>query len=122
MRRICIVLVGQVLFVQSLFAEPITLKCETDTGTAAADLIIDIDNRLMSWAHQKYDIFNITDKYISAYLRSSDIGGEVWVIDRTTGMYKRGAVGIYCATDCSPEDSEVFLSQTYEGKCVRQQF
>lgn len=122
MRIIFIALVMQMLAIQCLYAGPVTLKCTTDSGDKAADLVVDVEKRTMTWAHLKYDIFHVNDTYISAYEKSNRVGGEVWVINRNTGLYKRGAVGIYCSTDCSPSDKQVFLSRTYEGRCVKQQF
>ncbi len=122
MRALAVALLIQILAIQSLHASPVTLKCTISSGDKAGDLIVDVEKKTMTWGILKYEIFHVNDTYISAYQKSNDVGGEVWVINRTTGLYKRGAVGIYCSTDCSPGDKQVFLSQTYEGRCVKQQF
>ena len=122
MKSILFLIVIQIITTTVSFADSVTLKCTTDTGVKAADLIIDLQNSKMHWAHYIYDIFYADDTYISAYRKPTNLGGEVWVINRITGEYKRSAVDEFCATDCSPGDKQVLLSQTYGGRCTKQQF
>jgi hypothetical protein len=103
-------------------AAPITLKCVTSKGRQAADLIIDLESRKMKWNSYEYEIFHVDDTYISAYQKAHDSGGEVWMINRVTGEYKRAGVGIYFTADYKPGDIGAFEALTYEGRCVRQQF
>ena len=102
-------------------AEPIVLKCTTDDGQKAADLIIDLPNKTMTWAIFNYDIVHENETYITAYERTNNIGGEVWVIDRNTGEYHRGSVGIYL-TENQTTDQGKFVANTYSGYCRKQQF
>ena len=76
----------------------------------------------MKWAGIEYEIHHSNDIYISAYEKNADIGGEVWVINKVTGEYKRSAVGVYYNSDCGNNDTQVLLSQTYSGRCNKQQF
>jgi hypothetical protein len=120
MRRVLLILLCS--FVSSIYASEVTLKCVTDTGQKAADLKIDLALETMKWAHIEYKIHHSNDMYISAYEKNVEIGGEVWVINRVTGEYKRSAVGMYCNSDCGKNDTQVLLSRTYAGRCTKQQF
>jgi hypothetical protein len=120
MRQLLLIFLS--VFITSVNANEVTLKCVTDTGQKAADLKIDLDSNTMKWAHLEYEIYHSSDLYISAYQKSKDIGGEVWVINRVTGEYKRSAVGMYCNSDCGKNDTQVLLTQSYEGRCIKQQF
>ena len=111
----------------NVYAEPVTLKCVTTEGREAADLMIDIDNEVMKWGINTYDIIHIDDKYISAYLRPyEDVGGEIWVIDRRTGEYKRGSVAVLFSKIEDPDNlgniQGRLRGNIYTGKCVKQLF
>ena len=103
-------------------AESIVLNCTTSDGQKAADLIIDLSNRTMTWSVATYDIVYEDDTYIIAYQRITDMGGEVWAIDRNTGEYHRGAVGIYYTEIPKPSDQGKFEAITHSGYCRKQQF
>lgn len=110
------------LFPMLTVAESIVLKCTTSDGQKAADLTIDLPNRTMTWSVATYDIVFEDDTYIVAYERITDMGGEVWAIDRHTGEYHRGSVGIYYAEIPKPTDQGRFEANTYSGYCRKQQF
>lgn len=87
------------------------------------DLTIDIENRKLKWGPwSEYDIIDVSDTYISAYKKPNGVGGEVWVINRVSGAYKRGLVGIYYTAKQQPGDKGSFEAKTYEGRCVKRQF
>lgn len=120
------VLAFGVLFLLSLsqaVAQEITLNCFTDDGQEASDLTIDLDAGTMSWGTlSTYTIRHSNDTYISAYedLPNDRVGGEIWVINRITGEYKRGRVGNYCAGQaCDDVKLNAFV---YEGRCSKPQF
>lgn len=103
-------------------ASPVTLKCVASNGQKVSDLTIDIARKEMIWGkHIQYDITHVDGLYISAY-RKDGIGGEVWVINRITGAYKRAAVGIHYTTPYKPGDKGSFKAQIHEGRCGKQQF
>jgi len=103
----------------SIHAAPVVLKCVTSDGLEASDLIVDVENREMSWGPTKYDINYLDDIHISAYARNGlDVYGEVWVIDRRTGEYHRASIGMKGYTI---EDVQL-SADTYTGKCVKQLF
>lgn len=112
---------------QITYAEPVTLKCVTDDGQQLPDLIINIEKRKMNWGNPallKYDIIHINETYITGLEKTFDqVGGEIWVINRATGEYKRASVGIFYN---SPEEFQKgngsLEANTYEGRCYRQQF
>ena len=118
-----IVIVSMLFFtVFNSYAEPITLKCVTSEGLEAADLTIDIKNKVLIWAkYIEYDIFHIDKNYISAYERSQKVGGEVWVIDRRSGDYKRAFVAMTIHKGQKPEDAKL-TADTYSGRCVKSLF
>ena len=124
MKRITALLASLLLVVGSSAAAPVTFKCTTAEGDPAADLVVDIENRTMVWAtHQLYTIHAVDDRYISAYLKNqSQVGGEVWVLNRTTGEYLRVDVTI---TWLSAEAARSMRSPgklsagTYRGRCSR---
>jgi len=120
------ILFAAVCFAFPAWAEPLTLKCTTDTGEPVSDLNIDLDAGKATWGQSpegKYEIVGVTDKYLTLQQTSrfDDIGGETWVLDRTTGDYERAAVYIACVNlvingKCS---SEKLVARTFLGKCVR---
>ena len=80
----------------------------------------------MTWGENtKYDIFHVNDLYISAYQRKNkNVGGEVWVINRITGNYKKAAVGIYYSRRFKFDDGDEgsFAAYIFEGRCTKPQF
>lgn len=102
-------------------AGPVVFKCTTVEGNPAADLVVDLDGRTMLWAIQKYVIHAVDDRYISAYLTSQDeVGGEVWVLNRTNGEYIRATIFIGWPTPDSVKQSPGKLTATtYRGTCSR---
>ena len=110
----------------SVFAEPVTLKCVTSDGQDASDLTIDLEKRELRWGktnmQTKYDIIHVNDKYVSAYERTGDkVGGEVWVIDRRSGEYKRGFVGMLFSSGETTDQARL-TATTFSGRCVKRQF
>src|SRR5712675_3405416 len=82
-------------------AKPYVLKCTTSDGQLSAELTIDLDQRVMTWGKTpSYIIIKITDRYITAIenqnVITTDVGDEIWVLDRVSGEYKRATIGMYC--------------------------
>src|SRR5215472_6134906 len=104
-------------------ANPYTLKCTTEYGDPAVDLTVDLDRRVMTWGTKDYTITNITDRYITAIendaLAGRNVGGEIWVLDRVTGDYKRAAVGMFCKEPPPCRTGTVLRAFTYFRRCVR---
>ena len=117
------VMVVTLSIASSLFAEPITLKCVTSEGDAAADLVIDIEKKELIWGYySKYDIIHYNENYISAYEKpGGTVGGEIMVIDRRSGDYKRAAVGMFLHKGESPDKARL-TERTWSGRCVKQLF
>jgi hypothetical protein len=103
-------------------ANPYTLKCTTEFGDPAADLTVDLDRKVMTWGTAaNYTITEITDRYITAIQNDGmpeDVGGEIFVLDRVTGDYKRAAVGMFCK-EPSCRTGNVWRARTFFGRCVR---
>jgi hypothetical protein len=110
----------------SAFANPYVLKCTDENGSPIVDLTVDIDRLVMTfgWAKPNYIITKITDRYITAledqHVMTTAVGGEVWVLDRVTGEYKRGGVAMLCDYGC--KDGAKLTTYTYFGKCARPMF
>lgn len=106
---------------QSAQAKPVTLKCTSSDGKPlAVDLIVDLAAGRMSWAAlQVYTIIHQNDTYISAYLNNdrARVGGEILVLNRITGIYKQGFVGIVWY-DPKLHGPGTFIAETYEGRCT----
>lgn len=122
MKKILKILAAQLMSLQIAQAAPVVLQCSTSAGQKVADLTIDIDRKTMKWGIVKYDIVQTNDTYITGYQKDADVGGEVWVINRVSGFYKRATVSLYYDSNYSPGDEGTFKAQTYEGNCSRQQF
>jgi hypothetical protein len=107
------------LAVPASAAHPVILKCTTSNGEPAADLKVDIANHRMSWDALNYKITHITDRYITAIdtkLLNANVGGEVWVLDRVNGKYKRALVVMGCPDPiCS--NGPRLAALTYVGRC-----
>jgi hypothetical protein len=124
------------LFVNSALAKPYTLKCTTVEGYPPADLVIDLDKRVMEWGVggvQRYTVTNVTEEYITG-LESADyvlrpatdppVGGKIMVLNRFNGDYKRAWVGLFCKDpppNCEGGDT-VLRAFTQSGKCFRPMF
>ena len=96
-----------------------TLKCTTAAGEPAADLKVDIANHRMSWDALNYKITHVTDRYITAIDTkplNTNVGGEVWVLDRLSGKYKRALVVMGCP-EAACKDGPRLAVLTYFGKC-----
>lgn len=100
---------------------PTVLKCITDTGQKAVDLIVDIERNVFSWGSQQYRITHIDDVFITGQMVTNEIGGEVWVLNRATGQYTRAAVGMYCSDqNCEPQKLAL-NAFIYRGVCLKPQ-
>ncbi len=77
-------------------AEPVVLKCRTQDGLDASDLMVDIANNKMKWGDTNYNITHVSSEYITAYEETNAVGGEVWVMHRATGDYWRALAGKFC--------------------------
>lgn len=102
---------------------PVTFKCVTAEGEPAADLIVDLELRAMSWgSHSEYQIHNFNDRYISAYQIDKSgtdaTGGEIWVLNRVNGDYLRASISIGHQNPDSLENGEL-TARTLRGRCLR---
>ena len=80
----------------------------------------------MTWGKTpSYIIIKITDRYITAIenqnVITTDVGDEIWVLDRVSGDYKRATVGMYC-NDASCNSRTQLDVGKYFGRCVRPMF
>jgi SLT domain-containing protein len=110
-------------------AEEVVLKCTTSEGHPTEDLRLDIENRKMVWGYReyssKYDIYHVDDTYISAYEKPRNqhqVNGDVWVINRITGEYRRASAGIFYTKEDTAFKNGVLGTNTYSGTCGKQQF
>lgn len=113
-------LLALLIFPHTGEAKPVTLKCTTSTGEQAADLIVDVAAKRMTWGVRKYTIIQQNDRYISAYLNSApdEVGGEIWVLDRVNGTYKRGSVAMLISSTAGAPERAALGATIYKGRCI----
>lgn len=113
--------IAQLFVVGMAAAAPLTLKCSLPDGTPTSDLVVDIEKKTLVWGgFLEYTIHAVDDLYISAF-KKSGVGGEVWVLNRTTGDYLRSGVSV--SWD-SPESFNrnvpgKLSASTYSGRCTK---
>lgn len=111
--------------ITSSSAKPYVLKCTVSDGRPVADLTVDLDALIMTWGGTRYVITDVTDRYISGMKTARDavppVGGEVWVLDRVTGEYKKAVIGMFY-NDATYPSAPVLQAFTTSGKCVRPMF
>ena len=118
---VAIVTLNLILFTSYVQSQVMTLECVTDAGSSFGSLEIDLSKKTMQMRDTKYEIYNIDDNYISASHIDGQ-SGELWMINRNTGVYKR--VGIMgCTSNCVNSDlkKKVILANVYAGVCLRRQ-
>jgi hypothetical protein len=133
--RAAILAAALLLSAAPVMAKPYVLNCTTSAGEPAGDLTVDLDQMIMMWgmAVPNYiitkitdHITKITDHYITAVpnekVFSSDVGGELWVLDRVTGNYRRSNVGLFCKDNSCKGGNIVLNAFTYSGKCIHPMF
>jgi hypothetical protein len=125
MRHFLLGLLLQLLAVQMLYAQPVTLSCIQTDGTNYK-LVVDVAKRTMKLNLSEYDIHHVDDEYISAYQKVPSRfvvdGGEVWMMNRATGQFKRAIVGTFCRGALSPDCVQQLDAIVTEGRCSKQQF
>lgn len=108
-------------------SDEVALKCKSSGGDKMTDLVFDLEARTMTWAFQEYKIVHVDSDYITAFQANSDsatstskVGGEIWVLHRSSGKFWKAAVGEYCdGSDCSSVHMD---TSTYEGTCLANMF
>lgn len=112
-------------------AEAIILKCRFVDGMPIADLTIDLDKGTFVFGHTPYTITQSSDEYITAFENVfSEVGGEIFTINRITGEFKRALVGIFytaeetedIGADGRPKAPGRFDALIYTGRCGRKLF
>jgi hypothetical protein len=129
------VLLGTIVLmlpVSSALAKPYTLKCTLVEGYPPADLVIDLDQKVMKLgAGAPYTITIVTEEYITG-LHSDDyanraatdppVGGEIMVLNRFNGDFKRAWIGMFCKNGPPNCGGTVLRATTQSGKCLRPMF
>jgi hypothetical protein len=117
----CCALYGCAIFVtlsSQARSEEIKLKCWDSSGRQTVDWTLDLEARRLVFG-TPYQITALTDLYVTAvFLNTQSVGGEVLVLNRVTGDYKRASIFM---TGPDP-DASVLRESTHTGKCSRQQF
>ena len=102
----------------------ITLICKTSTGESmGAPLVIDYSKNTARWGGPDlYEIKYKTDEWITLFQTDAynKIGGEIAVLNRLTGEYKRVAISDFC-TDRTCVSKKVSNSY-YSGTCFQQKY
>jgi hypothetical protein len=108
--------------VSCLAQNEITLLCKTSDGTSmATPLVINFARNTAKWGTD-YEILYKTDEWITLFERDNynKIGGELAVINRLNGEYKRVAISDFC-TDATCKSKRV-TNANYYGVCYQQKF
>jgi hypothetical protein len=107
-------------FAKAVSANPVKLSCTTDNGRSAGTVVVDLDaNTLIHGTAPPLKITSAGGEYIVA-INSWDSGGQVWLIEKSTGRYAMGSAGIYCESEqCKNEKISGF---TMEGVCIQSPF
>ena len=101
-------------------SDDVTLKCKNSGGDKMADLVVDLEAGTMTWAFLEFKIIHVDPDYITAFRTFDKVGGQIWVLHRSSGQFWRAAVGEYCdGSDCS---SMHMGTSTYEGICRANMF
>src|ERR1700757_3299498 len=94
-------------------ANAYVLKCTTVEGYPLVDMTIDLDSKVMKWGINNYIISDVTDEYITGLHSEHDprrsdnpVGGEVLVLNRLSGIYKRAWVGLFCKYCPTPRNEK----------------
>ena len=100
---------------------PSTLKCESSNGEKMVDLYVDLAAHSMTWSKNNYAITSVTDAWITgiSQTKNNEIGGEVWVLDRSTGEFKRALVFMSCGMPCKGPSNTHLTAAVYTGRCSR---
>lgn len=128
-RKLSFLLLIFIFFTNNLFAEKIVLKCVDSAGGVIAPMTIDTDKMIATWDpktgnESKLKIDEIDQNLITLIDAHSSSkvnhGGEIWVIDRFTGEFANGGVGLFCKDqNCI---STRLNPYTQHGKCTFRKF
>lgn len=96
-------------------AEPVRLHCISEGKSVR--IVIDIDaGHIQLGSAFTYKIHRVTDKYITAKRIKSKVGGEIMVINRFTGDYKRSSVSVPLS-EVSDKLSNIINTNIFSGNC-----
>jgi len=107
-------------------ARVIRAWCTTVEGYALVDLVIDLDKKVVKRSAQDYTISNVTEQYITGIDSYNNnlppVGGEIMVLNRFTGDFKRAWVGMFCKEPSCEGGATVLRMDTQSGKCFGAMF
>jgi hypothetical protein len=101
----------------------IKLICKTSFGETMPPLVINFQKDNATWGNpNSYEIVYKTDEWITMFQKNtwSKIGGEIAVLNRLTGEYKRVAIGDFCI-DITCQNKRV-SNGFYTGNCYQQKY
>lgn len=112
------------IFSFSYAQNEIKLICKTSSGETMSPWIINFQKKSANLGNHPdaYEIIYMTDEWITMFQRDSwnKIGGEIAVLNRLTGEYKRVAISDFC-TDRSCQTKKV-SNGYYYGVCYQQKY
>jgi hypothetical protein len=116
---------GPNVAINSALTKPCTLKCTWVEGYPPVDLVIDLDDRAMKLGASRYTVINITEEYVTR-IKDADtdlpISGELMILNRFNGDYKRAWIGMFCKNGPPNCGGTVLRAFTQSGKCLRPMF
>ena len=101
----------------------ITLFCKNSNGIKMSPLVINFEKNTAKWGHpENYEILYKTDEWITLFQKDNykKIGGELAVINRLNGEYKRVAISDFCQDELCK--STRVSNGYYSGTCLLQNF
>ena len=101
----------------------ITLFCKNSNGIKMSPLVINFEKNTASWGRpNNYEILYKTDEWITLFQKDTykNIGGELAVINRLNGEYKRVAISDFCQDELCKSTS--VSNGYYFGTCLQQKF
>ena len=110
--------------ISSFAQNEITLLCKTTEGLSVkSPLVINFaNNTAKRIGFETYEILYKTDEWVTLFQRDSynKIGGEIAVINRLNGEYKRVGISDFCSDELCK--SKRVSNGYYSGICYQQKF
>ena len=124
MKKTLLLIIGSLTLITCFAQNEITLFCKTSNGiNMHKPLVINFAKNTANWGFpQTYEILYKTDEWITLFQKDTykNIGGELAVINRLNGDYKRVAISDFCKDDLCKSTS--VSNGYYSGTCYQQKF
>jgi hypothetical protein len=124
MKKILSLMLASFTLLTCFAQNEITLFCKTSEGISmTTPLVINFVKNTAKWGGpETYEILYKTDEWITLFQKDTykNIGGELAVINRLNGDYKRVAIADFCKDELCK--STRVSNGYYSGTCFQQKF